>query len=252
MEGVPVASADTFNSAVSSWTERLKEPWNRLRYSVYHTNLRRHLPHHPLHILDVGGGSGSDAVPLALAGQTVTLVDFAESMLAEARRNAEANNVADRLIFHQADLTELPTLFAGPVFDLVVCHNALQYISDLAGAVQSVCAPLKPEGIVSVVSVNRYSDPYQAALLRLDLDEAFNMLDVQEMFSPVWNTQLYRYSGEEIIAPLEGAGCLLLGHYGVLCVTGYIYDNERKADPEFYAKLERLEAALSDNILTTF
>ncbi len=34
-------------------------------------------------------------------------------------------------------------------------------------------------------------------------------------------------------------------HYGILCVTGYIVDDEIKHAPGFFTKLERLETAMS-------
>jgi S-adenosylmethionine-dependent methyltransferase len=241
-----LTTADTFNTSIARWRQSLNEPWNRLRYTLYQANLKRHLPAPPLQILDVGGGSGSDAIPLALQGHTVTLVDYSEKMLAEAHHQAIAQNVADRLTFYQADLASLPTLFPQPTFDLVLCHNVIQYVPDLPAAIQAICAPLLPGGLLSLISINPYSDTFQAALLRLDLDEAHQNLDAREIYTPVFDTTLRRYTAEELIPALEAARCPLLGHYGIRCVTDYIYDNERKYDPEFYDKLQRLELALTD------
>ena len=100
--------------------------------------------------------------------------------------------------------------------------------------------------MVSIININRYSDALQAALLRIDLEEALTHIDVRESYPPLFDTTLRHYAGEEMIAPLEAAGCTLLGHYGVRCVNDYIYDNARKYDPAFYAQLEKLELTLSD------
>ena len=223
-----------------------QQPWNRLRYTLWRASLRRHLPSGSLRILDVGGGTGSDAIPLAQDSHRVTLVDFSAKMLEQAQLAAQHYGVSEQLTFHQADLFALPDLFPTPDFDVVVCHNVIHYVDDMPGALQAICSPLKPGGIVSVISVNRASDVLQAALLRHDLDEAYERIDARESYNAHFQTTLHRYSAEEIIEPLQNTECTLLGHYGIQCVTGYISDNTLKHDPEFYAKLERLELALTD------
>ena len=45
---------------------------------------------------------------------------------------------------------------------------------------------------------------------------------------------------------MEQAGCSVMGRYGVRCVNDYILDNNLKYDPGFFARLERLELALTD------
>jgi S-adenosylmethionine-dependent methyltransferase len=236
--------AGNFDRSMDYWRAGLQTPWARLRYTLYQHNLKRHLPDAPLHILDVGGGSGSDAIPLVQAGYEVTLLDFSRAMLDEAEQSAQALGLP--LEVHQADLFEIPALFPQPVFDAVICHNVIQYVADMPGAVRAICAPLKPGGIVSVVNINRYSDALQAALLQLDLEAALDLIGARESYNPGFDTTLTRYAAAEMLPALQAAGCDLLGDYGVLCATGYIYDNERKADPAFFAKLENLEIALSD------
>lgn len=243
-----MTSADNFDDAITTWLTELEQPWNKLRYTLYRANLKRHLPPGSLRILDVGGGSGSDAIPLAQDGHEVTLIDFSSKMLEQAQHIAQHCGVSERLEFHQADLFDLPGLFSMPVFDVVVCHNVIQYVPDMPGALQVICEPLKPGGIVSVINVNRASDVLQAALLRLNLDEACERIDARDSYTPIFHTSLRRYAGEEMIGPLQDAGCMLLGHYGIRCVTDYIFDNTLKHDPEFYAKLEKLELALTDKL----
>ena len=81
-----------------------------------------HVPHdRPLRIVDVGTGSGAIAVSLthALPHAQVTALDISEAALAVARRNAEANGVAERMRFLKSDL--LATV-AGELFDAVVSN----------------------------------------------------------------------------------------------------------------------------------
>ena len=57
----------------------------------------------PLRVLDVGGGSGMFAVPLARLGHDVTVVDPSADALATLRRRADTAGVGDRVRGIQGD-----------------------------------------------------------------------------------------------------------------------------------------------------
>jgi S-adenosylmethionine-dependent methyltransferase len=59
---------EAFDDHLDAWKRGQAEPWMRLRYELAQSFLQRHLPPPPAHILDVGGGNGYDALPLARAG----------------------------------------------------------------------------------------------------------------------------------------------------------------------------------------
>jgi S-adenosylmethionine-dependent methyltransferase len=238
--------AETFNSHMSVWTAEQDKPWFRLRYTTAQANLRRHLAQPPLQILDMGGGNGREALPLAALGHTVTLVDFSTEMLADARRNAEAAGLAERLVTHEAAISALPGLFAPSSFDVVLCHNVLQYVDDPATALADLAALARPGGLLSVIAPNRYGEPYLSAMLRLDPQEALDHLDATTVVARLFDVPVQRFTGEEMIGLLADAGCNLAGHYGILSVCAYIADNEPKYDPTFFAPLEVLELALAD------
>jgi SAM-dependent methyltransferase len=59
-------------------------------------------------ILDLGCGTGEDAVWLAGQGMRVTAMDISSGMLDVARKKAEAAGLLDRISFTQCDLASLP------------------------------------------------------------------------------------------------------------------------------------------------
>src|SRR3954469_24915624 len=81
----------------------------------------------PLRVLDVGGGSGMFAVPLAGLGHQVTVVDPSADALATLHRRAATAGAAERGRGIQGDgdrmLAALPD---GELFDLVLCHFVLE------------------------------------------------------------------------------------------------------------------------------
>lgn len=238
--------AQTFDSKVLFFKENQTTPWYRLRYSISFANVQRHLDGRSLRFLDVGGGNGLDTIRYAADGHTVTLLDISSEMLKEARRNAEAYGVADRVTFCQADLADIPPLFPDPTFDVVLCHNVIEYIDDMPAMLRAMCHALLPNGLISIMGINRFSESYRQALQRLDLNAAYSNLDTRTYFTPVFETSIRLYAAEDLIPTLQDMGCSLVGRYGIRCVCDYIPDNETKTVPTFFAHLERLEHAMSD------
>ena len=73
---VPTTTA--FDEQQRAWQEYTATPWARIRYAVVAETLRRNLDaldQERLRVLDVGGGDGLDALPLARAGHDVTMLD---------------------------------------------------------------------------------------------------------------------------------------------------------------------------------
>jgi S-adenosylmethionine-dependent methyltransferase len=232
---------------MAAWKEWQDAPWGRLRYRIAQVNLFRYLPDETtLRILDIGGGNGLDSIPLAALGHEITLVDYSAEMLSEACQNAEEMNLSDALTVHHADLSALPTLFPEPAFDVVLCHNVLQYVDDLNLAVQTICDTLQPGGLLSIMSVNRHSSVFRAMLQGGDIAAIEQELDAPTSQASTFEVPVRRFAIEDIVQPLQNAGCMVMGQYGVRCVCDYLPNNEQKSDPAFFAQLERLELALTD------
>lgn len=103
-----------------------------------------------LNIMDVGGGTGGFAVPLAEAGHVVTVVDPSPDALAALLRRAAEAGVADRVHAVQGDADSL----RGD-FDLVLCHAVLEVVDDPATVASALHRVLRPGGAASVLVANR-------------------------------------------------------------------------------------------------
>ena len=238
--------ASVFDDNMDVWTAEQQTPWSRLKYTVVRSNLGRHLPSRRLRILDAGGGNGHDSLPFASEGHHVTIVDYADAMLGDAKKSAAGLRLEESLTTHRAELSDLPTLFPEPCFDVVFCHNVLQYVDDVPGLLAAVAAPLKAGGLLSILSVNRYAIPYRAAFFRGDLADAYTRLDARSELATLFGTPMTQYSANEIAALLPVTGCVVIEDYGVRCICDYWGDNQRKSDPAVFADLECLELALTD------
>lgn len=238
-------SAAVFDDQLARWKQEMEAPWARLKYQLVQANLARHLGPPPLRVLDAGGGNGLDALPLAAQGYPVDLVDYSPAMLADAARQAAQLAPAAPIVTHSADLRDIAALFPAARFDLVLCHNVLQYIDDVPALFRSLAALLRPGGWMSVVSINRYSIPYHAAFLDGDLAAAFAQLGARTARARIFDADMRSFSAAELSQELTRAGLVVEADYGIRCLCDYWGDNARKADPQVFAQIERLERALT-------
>ncbi|GAA4829830.1 class I SAM-dependent methyltransferase [Saccharopolyspora rosea] len=118
----------------------------------------------PPRVLDVGGGSGVWAVPLASAGCSVTVVDPSPNALATLQRRAEDAGVADRVTPLQGDTDALAAFRPEGGADLVLAHGLLEVVDDVDAAVRAMVAAAAPGGAVSVLVANRYAAVLARAL----------------------------------------------------------------------------------------
>jgi S-adenosylmethionine-dependent methyltransferase len=245
-----------FDESIDRWIAENDLPWMKLKTEIGLSNLKKHLPQRPLHILDAGGGSGADSIPLAREGHAVDLADYSQEMLKAARKNAEREGLQVRIQLHAADVSQLERIFPQAQFDLVLCHNVLQYVADVPKLLSALSKVLLPGGILSLISPNRYCIPYATAFLEKDLDKALSQIDARTYQNRMFHATVTEYSSGEIHAMLPDAGLNFDAEYGIRCLSDYWGDNETKSKSEVWEKLKKLEYALTDkypyNLLARF
>lgn len=156
-------------------------------------------------VLDVGGGSGVWAVPLARSGCLVTVVEPSPNALATLNRRAVDAGVQQWVSPVQGDTDSLADVVPAASADLVLGHGVLEVVEDPAGAVRALVNATTPGGAVSVLVANRYAAVLVRALAGR-LAEARRVLDDvngrQGMADPV----LRRFDTVGLMALLEGSG----------------------------------------------
>ncbi|HEU4781542.1 MAG TPA: methyltransferase domain-containing protein [Steroidobacteraceae bacterium] len=93
------------------------------------------------HLLEIGCGTGEDAVELARRGHRVFAIDASEQMVRVAQRKAESAGVAHRIQFRCVPMESLGTQLSGMTFDGVYSNfGALNCAAD----VETLAADLAP------------------------------------------------------------------------------------------------------------
>lgn len=103
-------------------------------------------------VLDVGGGMGRIAVPLA-SSYAVTLCDVSDSMLALARSAATRAGVGERFTARLVDASQ-PLPFDDHSVDLVICLDLLVHLPDPEAAIRELHRVVKPTGAAIIDNSN--------------------------------------------------------------------------------------------------
>lgn len=117
----------------------------------------------PVEILDCAGGSGSLAVPLAVDGATVTVVDTSVNALATLGRRAAEAGVPDRVRAIQGELEDLESHVVAAGYDLVMLHDVLTLVDDPRALVVAAAHASRPDGLVSIRTANAAAAVYARA-----------------------------------------------------------------------------------------
>jgi SAM-dependent methyltransferase len=150
----------------------------RARTATLIAQVRASLPAPPAAIVDVGGGTGQVAVPLAAEGYDLTVLDTSAAMLATCTQRAAERGpeTVARLSTVQGDVEQAPALLGRASADAVLCIGVLEVAGAPERALAALGALLRPGGSLSLVVANRAWLALRAAR-RGDYREALRLLD---------------------------------------------------------------------------
>lgn len=130
------------------------------------------------HLLEIGCGTGEDAVFLARRGHRVFATDASEQMVRVARHKAELAGVAHRIEFLHAPMESLGTVLAERCFDGMYSNfGALNCAANLKALIADLAPRLAPGAPLVCVVMGRHV-PWEWVwyLARGEVDKAFRRL----------------------------------------------------------------------------
>lgn len=129
-------------------------------------------------VLDLGSGTGEDAIRVARAGTEVLGIDASAAMVRAAQEKARRGGCADRAQFRCLPIESLGGADTGGLFDGVLSNfGALNCVNDLPAVAGAVAAKLTPGARLVWVLLGRYV-PWEWGwfLLRADPSRAWRRL----------------------------------------------------------------------------
>ena len=198
-----------------------------------------------LDVVDLGGGTGGFAVPIARLGHRVTVVDPSPDALAALQRRADEAGVADLVQAVQGDAGDLAGIIAPGSVDLVLCHGVLEYVDDPQAAALAAVRALRPGGFASLLVAQRLGAMLARALAGR-FTEAQRLLTDPAGRSSDADPLPRRFDQAAILGLLSGTGVRVREIHGVRLVTDLLPGALVDADPaaaEALLELERSAAA---------
>lgn len=188
--------------------------------------LERLLPEPPARVLDVGGGPGTYAAPLARRGYTVHLVDPVALHVRQARQVADADPAAG-LTAAPGDARELSE--AGESQDAVLLFGPLYHLTEAAHRRQALAEArrvLRPGGRLLAMAICRFASLLDGLYRGWLDDPAFRPIVDQDLADgqhrnpdpvgrPEFFTTAYFHTPEGFAAEMERAGFAGVAVYGV-------------------------------------
>ncbi|HTW20721.1 MAG TPA: methyltransferase domain-containing protein [Mycobacteriales bacterium] len=197
-------------------------------------------------VLDIGGGSGGFAVPLAELGHPVVVVDPSPNALATLARRAAETGTAHLIEGIQGDAHTVVELLGADSVDAVVCHSVLEVVDDPAEALGSIAAVLRPGGIASILAANRVA-AVVARVAAGRLAEARRLLADSGGSAGAGDPLLRRFSLLELEGLITGSGLRCRSAHGVRVFADMAPASLLDVDPRALDDLLALEQAASDD-----
>jgi S-adenosylmethionine-dependent methyltransferase len=222
-----VKDKNRFENDASRYAAYLETPEGRLRAELAFANFAELLPapaaFNSLQALDLGCGTGTASVHLARLGIHVTLVDSSAAMLELAERTIAVAGVSDKITIKHGDAAQLAEIFQPRSFDILFCHNLLEYVNDPGVVLRGVVGLMRnSSAILSVLVRNQAGEVLKAALQAGDLAAAEQNLTANWGQESLYGGGVRLFTPEALEAILKDAPLTVTARRGVRVMADYL------------------------------
>ena len=219
--------SDRFQSGADKYAAYLETPEGRLRCGLAFANLQDFLvlpqSRRSLRGLDLGCGTGATAVRLARLGIHMTLLDSSSAMLDIAKRAAREAGVDGRIALNHGDAAQVANLFPAGSFDVVLCHNILEYVDDPVAVLRGAARAMRDSSaILSLIVRNQAGEVLKAAIQAGDLVAAEQNLTAQWGHESLYGGKVRLFTAESLQAMLMEASLAVTAKRGLRVVSDYL------------------------------
>jgi S-adenosylmethionine-dependent methyltransferase len=238
--------SERFRTGAAKYAAYLETPEGRLRLDLAFANLQDFLPQQAsrsLNALDLGSGTGAIAVRLARLGLHVTLLDSSLPMLDLAIQAAREAGVTERIALRHGDAAQFTNLFPAKSFDVILCHNVLEYVDDPCAVLRSAARALRdPSSIISVLVRNQAGEVLKAVIHDGDLAAAQNNLTAKLANESLYGGKVRLFTAETLQSMLIESSLAITAERGVRVVSDYLPPRVSRNDE--YQRILELERKL--------
>lgn len=218
-------------STINDYRQLVEKPWGKMFYDMIYRQLS--LPTDPpLSILDFGAGFCVTASHYA-QHHKVTAVEPNEEML-----HLKLSADCDMNCIH-GGIETLSGQEDG-AFDVVLCHNVLEYVPNKEQILQELTRVLKPGGILSIVKHNLPGRILASAVFSDDPGAALRLLDSGDNADTMFGSR-DTYSSEYLLTQCKQMGLSMEKRLGIRTFFALSSNNDVKFSKEWYDNMLELE-----------
>jgi len=233
--------SDPFDAAAADFLRYLASPHGRLRAALLQDRVRAGLRRDPpvgpeRRALDVGAGDCALAACLAAEGWAVTVAEPSRALAARAPASL-------RVI--RAPLAGLARALDGARFDLVICHNVLEYLPAPVASLGRLRALAAPGARLSLATLGAAQEPLRRAIRDRDLEGALEALRRGGPLPSLYGVGRRPTDPASLSADAAAAGWRPGPVTGVFAVADYLTP-DRLDDDAGFAQARALEQAAGE------
>jgi S-adenosylmethionine-dependent methyltransferase len=236
--------AERFQNGAGKYAAYLETPEGRLRLDLAVANLREVLPQATgsLRALDIGCGTGALGVRLAQLGFCVTLLDSSQAMLDLAERAAREAGLAQSIRLKHGDASQLANSFEPGSFDVILCHNVLEFVDDPPAVLRAAARLLRDSSsVISVLVRNQPGEILKAALINGDLAAAAKNLTAEWGDESLYGGKVRLFTAASLRSMMTTSSLAVVAECGVRVISDYLPPKiSRKDDYERILELDRI------------
>ena len=215
---------------IQQYKQMLEQPWGKIQYEITFAQLA-HLKNKK--ILDFGSGLGLVSKFLAENNEVIAIEPEKEMLF------AYSNHTYEKIL----GSIEQVEKFESESFDIVLCHNVLEYIEEnnREKYLSEFKRVLKRDGKLSIIKHNQAGKIMQAVVFSNDVDQALDLLKGNEFKSVSFNSGT-TYTIDELL----GISKMKLEKYQAIRTFYSLQMNEVKTKDKWLEKMTEVELAVCD------
>ena len=215
---------------IKQYKQMLEQPWGKIQYEITFAQLV-HLKNKK--ILDFGSGVGLISQFLEENNEVVAIEPEKEMLF------AYPNHTYKRILGSLEQVEK----FDAESFDIVLCHNVLEYIEEnnREKYLSEFKRVLKRDGKLSIIKHNQVGKIMQAVVFSNDVDQALELLNGNEFRSISFNSGT-TYTIDELL----GMSKMKLEKYQAIRTFYSLQMNEVKTKDKWLEKMNEMELAVCD------
>jgi len=215
------------SGSVENYRNMVEQPWGKMFYEQIFTQLELSADER-LKILDFGAGFCITSKHYA-AEHDVTSIEPNEEMYS-VRFEGDYTLITKGI--------EYLTMVEDNTYDVVICHNVLEYADDKDTILKELGRVLKPGGKLSIIKHNVFGRALASAVFGDDPKASLNLLSGESEDSMFGNRDVYP---NEYLTDFYEGTMTLEEVYGIRAFFGLSKNNEIKYTDEWYDAMLELE-----------